>query len=90
MGLKRDEKYKDSPCVGCPRNVQKAQGVRRDGKVQCCLNEDGTKMLRHEDGFQPFRLVEPIESGTVCVINGKFAKPLIKAARDARTAAKAA
>ncbi len=87
---KRDEAYQGSPCIGCPRNVQKAQGVRRDGKVQCCLNEDGTKIPRQEDGFQPFRLVEPVLQGMVCATNVKFARPLIEAAREARAAAKAA
>lgn len=79
-----------SPCVGCDHNTNLSGRIRHDGKVQCCLNEDGNRLPLRINGYQSHALREPLPPGSCCVLSRLRKILLIIEAREARLKAVAA
>jgi hypothetical protein len=65
--MTREAKKVPSPCQVCAHNCKLDRGVRRDGKVQCILDNYGVRLPHRPDGRQNFELVEALGGNTVCL-----------------------
>lgn len=65
-----------SPCVGCVHNTKRDGKIRRDGAVQCRLDDSGEVLLA-SNSQQNFELREPLPPGTSCFLRAQVGQRLM-------------